>query len=63
MAIWVQTRTFFVLAALLGRFVTVKAQEEDDYDGGEFLSLPLKKKKKDPHPPSFVRGALTVRFG
>ncbi|NWY52840.1 CO5A2 protein, partial [Chionis minor] len=35
MAIWVQTRTFFVLAALLGRFVTTNAQEEEDYDGGE----------------------------
>ena len=43
MAIWVQTRTFFILAALLGRFVTTKAQEEEEYDGGEFLSIPLKK--------------------
>ncbi|KAM7096815.1 collagen alpha-2(V) chain-like [Ciconia maguari] len=35
MAIWVQTRTFFILAALLGRFVTIKAQDEEEYDGGE----------------------------
>lgn len=41
MAIWVQTRTFFILAALLGRFVTIKAQEEEEYDAGEFLFLPF----------------------
>lgn len=28
MAIWVQTRTFLILAALLGQFITIKAQEE-----------------------------------
>jgi len=39
MAVWVQTRTFFILAALLGRLVTIKAQEEEEYDGGEFPSL------------------------
>lgn len=38
MAILVQTRTFFILAALLGRFVTIKAQEVEEYEGGEFLS-------------------------
>lgn len=38
MAVLVQTRTFFILAALLGRFVTIKAQEVEEYEGGEFLS-------------------------
>lgn len=38
MAVLVQTRTFFILAALLGRFDTIKAQEVEEYDGGEFLS-------------------------
>lgn len=56
MAIWVQTRTFLILAALLGRFVTIKAQEEEEYDGGEFLSLPL----NIYHPPVFVRSVLMV---
>lgn len=31
-----QTRTFLILAALLGQFVTIKAQEDEDYGGGEF---------------------------
>lgn len=38
MAVLVQTRTFFILAAVLGRFVAVKAQEVEEYEGGEFLS-------------------------
>jgi len=38
MAIRVEMRTFFILAALLGLFITIKAQEEEDYDAGEFFS-------------------------
>uniref|UniRef100_A0A8C4Y8E3 VWFC domain-containing protein n=1 Tax=Gopherus evgoodei TaxID=1825980 RepID=A0A8C4Y8E3_9SAUR len=37
MAIWVQTRTFLILAALLGQFITIKAQEEfqEEFDAEE----------------------------
>lgn len=39
MATRVEKRTFFILAALLGLCVTIKAQEEEDYDAGEFFSF------------------------
>lgn len=59
MAVFVQTRTFFILTALLGRFVTIKAQEVEEYEGGEFLST----SKTSVITPLFACSVFIVWFG